>query len=267
MSEAESPDLVTVAAIGMVAYLAANLVHEGLGHGGACLLLGGKVKAISSAWFDGELVDPTPWANRAVKAGGTVANLIVGSAAAWALARLRPRRPHSYYALWLLAMANLFPGAGYLMVSPLGNFGDWKEFVKGLPHPLAWRIGLTVAGAVLGLVVLRVGSRLLDPLLGSGDESERKRRARPLVWTPYLVAGALVFPAAAFLNPYGTAFVVSTLLAHLGGSAWLAWLPEWLRAAPGNDVPPVIGRHARWIVAGLAATAFVIGVLGPSVVF
>ena len=107
----------------------------------------------------------------------------------------------------------------------------------------------------------------MDPLLGSGEERERKRRARPLAWIPYLVAGGLVFPAAALLNPYGTAFVVTTLLAHLGGSAWLVWLPEWLKAAPGHDAPRTIGRSAGWIVAGLAATAFVIGVLGPGIVF
>src|SRR6187431_2835225 len=127
MPEPEGSDVVTVAAIGVVAYLAANLVHEGLGHGGACLLVGGQAKAISSAWFDGDLAGVGPWGQRAVKAAGTVANLIVGSGAALALARLRPRSTHVHYALWLLAMANLFPGAGYLMVSPLGNFGDWKE--------------------------------------------------------------------------------------------------------------------------------------------
>ena len=105
----------------------------------------------------------------------------------------------------------------------------------------------------------------MEGRLGSGEERERKRRARPLAWIPYLVAGGLVFPAAALLNPYGKAFVVSTLLAHLGGSAWLVWLPEWLKAAPGNDAPLVIRRSASWIVAGLAAAAFVIGVLGPGV--
>ena len=119
MPEAEKPDLVTLAAIGVVAYLTANLVHEGLGHGGACLLVGGKAKAISSAWFECEIVGVSPWGQRAVKAAGTVAKLLVGSGAALALVRLRPRGAHVYYALWLLAMANLFPATGYLMVSPL----------------------------------------------------------------------------------------------------------------------------------------------------
>jgi hypothetical protein len=267
MTDAEKPDLFTVAAIGVVAFLGANVVHEGLGHGGACLLVGGRPEAISSAWFDGDLGGVGPWGVRAVKAGGTVANLVVGGLAALLLARLRPRDPHAYYALWLMAMANLFPGSGYLMVSPFGNFGDWKEFVIGLPHPLAWRIGLTVLGAACGLLVLHVGSRLLGPLTGSGEASQTRRRARPLAWIPYLVAGALVFPLAAFLNPYGPVFVLTTLLAHLGGSAWLVWLPEWVSAAPGDDAPPPIGRHRGWIAAGVAATAVVIGVLGPGVFF
>lgn len=261
------PDLLTVAAIGMVAYLIANVVHEGVGHGGTCLLVGGRAEAVSSAWFDGDLAAVGPWGQRAVRAGGTVANLLVGGGAALLLARLRPRGAHSYYALWLVAMANLFPGSGYLMVSPFGNFGDWKEFVKGLPHPLAWRIGLTLLGAACGLLVLRAGSRLLHPLVGSGDEKLRQRRARPLAWVPYLVAGGLVFPLAALLNPYGKGFVFSTLLAHLGGSAWLAWLPEWLKAAPGDEAPPVLGRHRGWIAAGIAATVIVVAVLGPGIFF
>jgi len=35
-----SLDLLTVAAIGIVAFSVATVVHEGVGHGGACLLAG-----------------------------------------------------------------------------------------------------------------------------------------------------------------------------------------------------------------------------------
>jgi hypothetical protein len=36
------PDPPTVDAIALVAYVASNVLHEAVGHGGACLALGGK---------------------------------------------------------------------------------------------------------------------------------------------------------------------------------------------------------------------------------
>src|SRR5437764_1001919 len=36
------PDLLTVTAIALVAYAASNVLHEAVGHGGACIALGGS---------------------------------------------------------------------------------------------------------------------------------------------------------------------------------------------------------------------------------
>lgn len=69
----------TLAAIGVLAAVLANLAHEGLGHGGACLLVGGKAVALSSAWFDCGEDALGPWARRVVSANGTLINLLVGA--------------------------------------------------------------------------------------------------------------------------------------------------------------------------------------------
>ena len=45
------PDLATVTGIALVAYAASNVLHEAVGHGGACLALGGKPLVLSSNVF------------------------------------------------------------------------------------------------------------------------------------------------------------------------------------------------------------------------
>ena len=52
MKSGAPPDLPTLVAIPIVAYGLANLGHEGLGHGGACLLAGGRPMVLSSVHFE-----------------------------------------------------------------------------------------------------------------------------------------------------------------------------------------------------------------------
>ena len=42
----------TVAGIAVTAYILASVLHEGVGHGGACLLAGGKVLVISTVHME-----------------------------------------------------------------------------------------------------------------------------------------------------------------------------------------------------------------------
>lgn len=258
-------DTWTILAIGMLALLLANVVHEGLGHGGVCLLVGGRPVALSSAWFEGDTAGVSAWGRRAELAGGTLANLIVG-ALLMALLRLwRPRSPQAFYFLWLAGIVDLFQGGGYLLTSPLLGFGDWREFVQGLEPLWAWKVGLTLLGLLLYSTSLWLGARTLVPLV-AGAGADARRLARRLCWLPYLVVGGGVFSLAAAFNPYGPAFMLTSALAHLGGCAWLVWLPEWVRpGAPAQEALGSLARRKGWLVAGaLGALVCVLG-LGPSV--
>lgn len=265
-SQSAALDLPTVCAIGMVAYLLANLTHEGLGHGGTCWLMGGRPLGISSAWFDGDTTGVSAWGVRAEKAGGTLANLLLGLGfAAWLRAMRRPTG-QLYYFVWLAMTVNLLQAGGYLMVSPLAGFGDWKEFIRGLAQPLLWRLGLTALGLVISAAALRFAVGTLEPLLGNRWE-DRRQRSRWLCWLPYGFAGGLVFSIAALFNPGGKVFLLTSAAAHLGGTAWLAWLPAWIRPSQSAvpNTPLAIGRQNGWIAAGLAAVIICIFVLGPAV--
>src|SRR2546427_355944 len=45
-------DVPTVVAIAIVAYVLADVLHEAVGHGGACVLTGGKPLVLSTVHFD-----------------------------------------------------------------------------------------------------------------------------------------------------------------------------------------------------------------------
>ncbi len=77
------PNWLTLASIGALACLAADMVHEALGHGTASWITGDRILSISTvAMQNGE-------ANRFVSAAGTSANCIAGALSLLALRRVR----------------------------------------------------------------------------------------------------------------------------------------------------------------------------------
>ena len=263
------PDISTLAAMGLLVYVVDNLVHEGIGHGGMCLAVGGKPLAISSAWWDGSYEGVSAWGQRAVSAGGTLANLVVGGASVVAFHRRGHQlSAHARYFVWLLGLVNLLGAAGYLMADPVGDFGDWSVFVRGLEHALAWRVGLCATGLLLTRQTLVWGIRTLGTLVGQDPvhPSSRVVLARKLCWCPYLVGG-VAFTLAGLVNPKGVVFAFTSALATFGGKTFLAWLPTWVKpggAAPGPAI--VLGRSVGWLLAGGVAAFVLFGLLARSVV-
>jgi hypothetical protein len=257
----------TVSAIAIVAYAIGNVVHEGLGHGGACVLVGGRPEELNAIFFECSVDGLPSSARRWLAAGGSIANLLV-AALAWIALRLLPRdRGRARHFAWLLLAVNVLTPFGYLLFSGLGGIGDWAVVVEGMQPALAWRLGLAVVGAVLYFVV--TPPRLmaeLEPFLGPGTEP-RLSRARTLTLLPYLVGGTM-FVIAGLLNPHGLYLVlISAAAASFGGTSLLAWYPGlWARRAPSSTEPPLgVTRSTAWLVAALVVVGLFLGVLGPGV--
>lgn len=255
----------TILAVGMVVYLVKNVLHEGLGHGGTCVLVGCEPEGLSSAWFLGESDHLSVWAGRAIKAGGTIANLAFAAVLllVWrATARMRAAGGALAYFVWLSIVANLLSGGGYMMVDPIGNFGDWSAFLEGLTPQLPIRLAIIACGVAISLAGLGFGARTIGTLVGPTD---RRRRGRWLCLGPYVVGG-IVFPLAAAFNPGGPMFMVTSALATLGGTAWLVWLAFLVKpqTADATEAKP-IERSIGWIVAGVLAAAITVFVLGPGI--
>ena len=255
-------------AIAIVAYALSNLVHEGLGHGGACLVVGGRPEELTAVFFDGDLTGLPPSASRVVAAGGSIANLIAAGVA-WVAGRSLPADwGRARHFAWLLLAVNLLQAFGYLLFSGIGGIGDWAVVVRGLEPAAVWRIGLAVAGAWLYFIAApRLLMPWLEPFLPT-DPQSRVARVRTLTVLPYLVGGA-TFVVAGVLNPRGWIFVlISAAAASFGGTSLLAWYPGlWARRSPGQPADRLLGvpRGQVWLIAGAIALLVFVGVLGPGI--
>lgn len=263
---AHTPDTLTLVAIGAMAYAVATLIHEGAGHGTACVLGAGKPLVLSSVHFACDDAGMSAAGRVLLAAGGTLANFAAGALLLIAL-RATPRASgHLRYFLWLAMAVNFMAAAGYFLYSGVGSIGDWAEVVRGRSPAWAWRAGLTVSGGILYIGVVLLVLQEMAPLIGADDR--RLVRARQLAVVPYLAGGILSCIAGLF-NPVGMILVaISAAAASFGGTSGLAWMTGWLKSdrfPVSAESPPDIDRRWSWIVAGAIVTIIFIGVLGPGI--
>lgn len=263
-------DTLTVVAIALLAYVIADVLHEAVGHGGACLLVGGRPLVLSTVHFECDSHAVGAWGERFIAAGGTLVNLCAGALAMLVWPRARLASGAVAWFVWLLMAVNLLSGTGYFLFSGVGGIGDWSDFVQGLGPVWVTRLGLAVLGGVTYWLVVVRALRALDPFL-SGDGAERVRSATRMTLPAYFAGGTLSC-IAGLLNPVGMILVaISAAAASFGGTSGLAWMPQLLHgqrvAASGGTQPLLVSRSWGWIVLGAVAAAVFVLVLGPGVRF
>jgi hypothetical protein len=260
----------TIAAIAVVAYILSNLGHEGAGHGGACLLVGGRGEMLNAVYFECDEARLSAAGVRWLAAAGSLANLLLAGMAWIALRRGERLRPDLRFALVLLLAVNLLQAFGYLLFSGVGRVGDWATVFDGLMPEWIWRIGLVLVGGWLYFVVAPgLFMPLLEPFLGR-EQPAREERAQELTLLPYL-AGGLAYLLAGMLNPHGWRLVlISAAAASLGGTSLLAWYPPLWARRPGRTgvgEPLAIRRSVGWLIASAIVLCFFVLILGPGISF
>jgi hypothetical protein len=109
-----SDDALTLSALGVLAFLVADVSHEALGHGLAILATGAKPVILTTSYF-GSSGSTSHW----IPAGGGIANILVGLISFLLLRMLRPRSPHGRYFLVLAIAFNLLFASSYLAIRGL----------------------------------------------------------------------------------------------------------------------------------------------------
>jgi hypothetical protein len=237
-----------------------TMLHEAVGHGGACLLMGAQPIMLTTVSMDCSAD------SRLVMAGGTIVNVLAG-ALFFAWGRITSRTsPRLKFLLWLLMTVNLFTAAGYFAFSGIGGFGDWAMFIKGLAPEWAFRVGMTIFGAAAYLLAVRLSLFELRPIIGS-DKEQRIVRAARLSKISYFTGGILACVAGS-LNPQGFILVVlSAGASTFGGTSGLLWMIDWLkgdRIPLGSEPEPLpIRRSWLWIASAFVVAVIFIAVLGP----
>jgi hypothetical protein len=257
-----SRDLATIIAISIVAFAIANLLHEGAGHGGACVLTGGHAKVLSSVHFE------CSQDSRFIAAGGTLVNFMAGLLCWLALRFVKQGPGHLRYFLWLLMTINLLQACGYFLFSGVGNFGDWADVIHGLAPAWLWRTGLTVLGVVSYTLMVWLALLELRPFLGESDW--RRGGAKDLTIIPY-ITGCILNTVAGMFNPVGLILVgLSAAAGSLGGASGMAWMTQCLSSKfipKITSQPFTLQRRRGWIAAAFITAAIFVGLLGRGVRF
>jgi hypothetical protein len=260
----QPPDTLTIAAIAVVSYLIAAVVHEGLGHGLTAAALGARDLKLSTAALHMDSASVSPEASRVISIAGPLVGLLVGTLLALCHANTRSGTAEFRYCLWLTAYVCLFANSGYLMALSFAPFGDVHGFVTGLGSAFAWRLGLTGFGAAVSLVTLLAAGRTLDEFLGRG---RRRRRAVRLLVVSYFAGSCPLILSTLLRNEGSRLVVVSAAPATLGGTSWLLYTILAVGGARTSTppVPLTPRRSLPWWGAGVLAILIYGLVLGPGV--
>lgn len=169
-ARAPADSVATIAAIGLVAYVSADVAHHAFGHGAACLGLGCRLESVPSVFVQCSCTGAT------VDLASPLANLLLGVGALGTV-RFRPRAAASVRLL-LTAAFNLFYFAGQLAPpavscpgSPpvrLGSGGQHCLFSDHAPVGRATRPFCLAPCPAHDLVGLRLGHRRTDCVRNGG---------------------------------------------------------------------------------------------------
>jgi hypothetical protein len=240
-------DAITAGAVAVIAMCVATAAHEAAGHGGACLLLGGRITLLTSAYFhcDTRSIFVSP--------AGPLGNLVAGLAG-WAALRLLPNsHPRVKLFALLLTAFSFFWAFAYLVSSLATGSGDYAiafhDFL-GDQYSL-WRAGGIVAGVVFYVLFSRRLAATAAGLFGA--------RTTYLMRTAWLAATVATVAAASFYAP-GRGHAMKEAGLEIGVAAIPLLLPRRQAQSPGDA--PAIARSTGWIAVAiivLAVFAFTLG--------
>lgn len=250
-------DAVTISAIGVLASIVADVLHEAVGHGLTALATGASSGLLTSvAWS-------STFDSRLVAAGGTLVNL-PAALVFWLTLRAAKASMAMRYFLVMGCAFNLFAGTGYFFFSGVTDFGDWAAVIAGThPHWL-WRTLLIVVGGASYYAAVRViGVGLVRYV---GIPREQQKRLQKFLLLPYF-SSIVVASAAAVLNPVGIQLLwESALAATAGGQSGMLWLRYYIpRGTTTRHAPEVLGRNYIWVSVVAIVTIAYIAVLGRGV--
>lgn len=243
-TDASKDDLLTVAAIGIIAMCAVTFDHEALGHGGACVALGGHIQVLTSSVFHCDLK------SRWIAPAGPAGNLLMGMLALVAVRFVPARLAGLRLFLLLMTAFSYFWEGGYAVQAMIKRDGDLyfagQDF---LGEPSAnWRIAGVVAGLCLFVFAIAVTGRALRRLW---PVPARARRVARTVW---LAASAAAIVAALACN-IDRAHNIHDAFAEIGlASLPLLFIP-WGRPMP--DAASV-NIERSWIAVALACIIFAV---------
>lgn len=250
MARPAKDDVLTLGAIAVLAMCFATAVHFVLGHGGACLGVGGRLELLTSVHFECSV--DSAW----VALGGPAASFLAGLAALVMLSSMKGADAVLQQVLLLTFAFNSFWLAGGLFYSALFNGYDWYwVFYPIAPaHGFALRLGEAISGAVIYLFATREVQIHAARAAGVALHARQRLAIYWLAASAAACAVALLYPGQRLANAWAAGWEVG---------AWSAPLiaPMIVASAPASASAP-IARHQTIVAVSLGALLIVAITLG-----
>jgi hypothetical protein len=255
-------DTPTIGAIAALAFIAADVGHEVVGHGIGFIAAGGHSAILTATRIlesqrlgdrGGDLFD----------LGGPLGNFLF-AAIPWLLQRIiRGPAPRLRLLLWLTMAFSLFWAFGYLMFCGIVARGDWFALIRSASHLWLWRALFVAVGFALYRWSERVGASELRWIVSP----QSRLRARQIVVVSYLAAG-VIGTLGPMLDPKGPMEMLNSgALSSFGAAVGLFYIPRMFSILGERRQEALIVRSKAWIGAAVVAAVWYVGVLGPGIRF
>jgi hypothetical protein len=266
-SAAGVDDLITVAAIGILAFISTDLAHEVVGHGIGLLIAGGRSGILTTTRLIHEPQMSSPgW--RIFDLGGPAGNLIWAGLCFLAQRQIGRAALALRLFLWATMSFSLFWEFGYLIKCGLTGHGDAMALTNGLTPSWLWRGLMFVVGVVLYRWALRFISAELHFVLSANVAQWRSRLARLL--TTLCGAGGLIACAGPIFDPRGRLEMLNSgALSSFASWVGLLAVPSLFPLHADKDLIAVgpVGRSIPLILLAAVASVLFVAVLGPGIPF
>ena len=252
MGAASKDSIATIAAIGLVAYVSADVAHHVLGHGGACLALHGQAESISSVYVKCSVT------GGAVDLAGPIANLIVGVGALLGAHLVSRRRAATHLICALVAAFNLFWFSMQLAFSAATKTDDWAWTIQHYHVGEPARYVMIGLGAALYMLTARVVAHQLAPF------AQPIARVRNIALTTWITGGAIAVLTAAFDRNGSSVILRSALPQSLLLSIGLLFAPaRAARSSTPDNASAYLNVSIPWIVTAAIVGGLSVAYLGP----
>jgi hypothetical protein len=264
-------DVPTLIAISIVAWALVDVVHELVGHGGAGILVGYPVQAVSTTTahlaVDWGAVIRTqgPALVNVTLAGGTAANLVTGAIALIALGWRGGIDGATRCFLWLFASFSGVLAAANLGTAVLVGVGDWSQIIALSGAGEGWRLLVLASGACVAVVGYALPLRLWLPRLSGRRLTQLMLTALPVGTAAVVQTLSVLAGPFAYLPPESNHLLASTfVLAHL--VLWAALVNALPVPRVGDfSAPALLPRSNTWLGVGLVVLVLFVAVLGPGI--
>jgi hypothetical protein len=260
-------DLITVAAIGILAFISTDIAHEVVGHGIGLLIAGGRSGILTTTRLIHEPSLPNPgW--RIFDLGGPAGNLIWAGVCFLAQRLIRRAAPELRLFLWTSMSFSLLWEFGYLMKCGVTGQGDATALTRGLTPGWVWRVLMFGIGLFLYRGALSLTSSELHFVLSRNNAQWRSRLCRLLV--TLCIAGGLIACAGPIFDPRGriemlNSGALTSFVSWVGLFAAPSLFPS--HADKNLIVVSPLGRSVLTILLAASASVLFVAILGPGISF